>query len=164
VRLLDWRSHARRERGEPAGADADLDRILVIDPVRGADACRKSAWRLSTGPPGRRDDARALKLARKAVRAQSEDAACARVLGLALVRAGRPEEALEVHDGNSGSGGAGMATDRLVEALALVALDRPEQARAWIEAFWQLRSDGSSDDSTIKRLHAEVVSKLVPSR
>ena len=72
--------------GRPAAADKYLP--------RSAEGLNQRAWNLLTGPPGNRDNARALELIQKAFKFEPNEAMYLNTLGVALYRNDRFTEAI----------------------------------------------------------------------
>jgi serine/threonine protein kinase/WD40 repeat protein/tetratricopeptide (TPR) repeat protein len=91
------RARLRFARGRYAEAAADLDRVLADAPVRPppVDLLNKlSVWYLVLAPAGQRNPAKGLDFTRRSVAHDPKDAMSHFALGVALLRSGRPKEAV----------------------------------------------------------------------
>jgi serine/threonine protein kinase/WD40 repeat protein/Tfp pilus assembly protein PilF len=133
--IRECRAFFRFDRGRYAEAAADLDRCLADAPGWKSPAAlldKVALWHLVLAPPGGRDPLRGLDLARRAVAGDPKSALPRVVLGIALLRAGRPAEAVTELN-RACADGDGRFDDLADPALALayVALgDRPGAADA----------------------------------
>jgi tetratricopeptide (TPR) repeat protein len=134
ARALHWHALACLARGDRAGYRAACARALgelgkEPDPVQ----ANNTAWVCCLGP-GAPDPGAAVALAEKAVAARPRDYAILNTLGAALMRAGRPAEAVRRLEEclSLRPPQLDVVHDELLLALACHGLGRDEDARRWL--------------------------------
>lgn len=146
--LLAFRGVARFAVGQLDEAIADLEASLKTRPDQPgmpeqlARACNQRARILSLGPEPRRDPARALTLARRALELEPDKPPYFQTIGIALYRAGQHADAITFLERSLATGAGRLeALDLLFLAMARHGLGQAEQAVAdfdravrWIQA------------------------------
>jgi WD40 repeat protein len=130
---LHWHALACLASGDRAGyraACAEALRGLGTDPT--PEAASSAAWVCCLGPGGADDPGAVVALAEKAVAAMPRYYGYLNTLGTALLRAGRPEEAVRRLEEALKLLGRDAILDQLLLALAHQALGRREEARRWL--------------------------------
>jgi tetratricopeptide (TPR) repeat protein len=161
---LVWRcnQHAghllNRSRHDDA---AELYRKALSHRPDDAEANNGLAWILATHPdPKRRNSSEAVRLARKAVRAQPKVATFHNTLGAAHYRAGNWKAAVASLQESQRLGG-GDALDWYFLAMACWRLGEAEQARVWYDKAEQWRKKQQPSNAELLRLWAEAKAVLV---
>ncbi|WP_406700878.1 tetratricopeptide repeat protein [Singulisphaera sp. Ch08] len=135
--LLAYRGVARFAAGQLDEAIADLEGSLKSKPDQRdiseqlARACNQLARILSLGPEPRRDPARALALARRALELEPDNPPYLQTIGIALCRAGHHADAISFLERSLAIGEDRLkALDLLFLAMARHGLGQSEQASA----------------------------------
>jgi tetratricopeptide (TPR) repeat protein len=121
------------------------------------------AWCLATCPvQGRRDPARAVELARKAVEKQP-NATCWNTLGVALYRLGDWTAAIEALENAEGlAPGQHLAFNGFFLAMAHRQLGQEDKARTWFDRATAWMEQKSPKDRELVRFRAEAAALLDP--
>jgi serine/threonine protein kinase/tetratricopeptide (TPR) repeat protein len=114
------------------------------------------AWGLANSPDLKiRDPARAVKLAKEAVRLAPKEAAFWNTLGVAHLRAGAWEDACTTVEQSMEIGKGGDANDWLPLAIAHWQLAHREEARKWYDRAVQWMEKHPTKDEDLRRFRAE---------
>ncbi len=128
--LHEQRAGCDAKLGDKAREAADraaADRYLP----RSAQGLNQRAWNLLTGPPGNRDNARALELIQKAVKVEPNEAMFLNTLGVALYRNARFTEAIATLEKSLAAGqGKWDAFDLFFLAMCHARVGDPAKAKA----------------------------------
>ncbi len=149
-------------RIEDDQAAADHQRRLELeDPI----ALNDQAWKLLTGPEGRRDPVRALDLSKRAVTRQPNDAALLNTLGVAQYRNGLYQDAVVTLEKSLALGkGSHDAGDLFFLAMCHAKLGQPKQAKDCYEQAlkWRREHPGLPDreQHELKALQVEAENAL----
>jgi serine/threonine protein kinase/WD40 repeat protein/Tfp pilus assembly protein PilF len=130
--IRECRAVFRFDRGRYAEAAADLDRVLADAPSWSPPVAllnKVAFWHLVLAPAGGRDPAKGLDLARRAVDRDPKAALPRVALGVALLRAGRPAEAVKELD-LARRDSTGRFDDLACPALALAHLAQGDRQAA----------------------------------
>ena len=127
--LYELRGTAHEALGEHEPARLDREKARSLLPKR-SESLNNQAWGLATGSLAQRDPERAVALARQAVALAPDQSLYLNTLGVALYRAGRYAEAVDVLERSLAAGrGETDAFDLFFLAMAHHDLGHPAQAR-----------------------------------
>jgi uncharacterized protein with WD repeat/tetratricopeptide (TPR) repeat protein len=131
-----WHALACRATGDQSGYRAACSRLLsALGPAPQPGLANDAAWTCCLGPGATDDAASVVRLAEKAVTAYPNDGAVLNTLGAALLRAGRPAEAIvRLEEALRKPGAQDSAHNELLLALAHHQLGHSEEARRWLQA------------------------------
>jgi WD40 repeat protein/serine/threonine protein kinase len=130
-RLTLVRLGAGERKAYCEGCSKVLERCATIEDAATA---RLAAWTTVLAERATADPAAAVALAERALAEDPKDAATLRTLGAALLRAGKPEQALaRLNEAVRAGGRDGTAADWLLLALVHARLKQPAEARRWLD-------------------------------
>jgi tetratricopeptide (TPR) repeat protein len=120
------------------------------------------AWLRATSPdPEIRDVARAVKLAKEAVRLAPQQGDYWNTLGVALCRAGEWKDALDAFEKSLELCDGGDAYDWFFIAMAQWQLGRKDEARRWYDrAVAWVEENKKADDEELSRFRTEAAALL----
>jgi WD40 repeat protein/tRNA A-37 threonylcarbamoyl transferase component Bud32 len=130
-----WHALACRATGDQAGYRAACSRLLAaLGPEPLPALANDAAWNCCLGPGATDDAAAIVRLAEKAVTAFPNDGGVLNTLGAALLRAGRPAEAIpRLEESLRKLGPRDIAHNELLLAMAHHQLGHPDEARRWLQ-------------------------------
>jgi tetratricopeptide (TPR) repeat protein len=149
------RAGAYAQLGRWQEALADFRRAVEL-PTSGAADLNNLAWQLATSPDAAlRQPARAVELARKAVKLAPNDGNSANTLGAALYRAGSWQEAIAALEKSLLLSKGGYSTDYFFLAMAHCQLGNHAEARRWYDRAVQWMDKNAPKEAALLRFRAE---------
>jgi tetratricopeptide (TPR) repeat protein len=159
-----WQVHvnlaiAQRRLGRYAEAIASYRRALKLAPVLGV--LDNFAWLLATCPDeSLREPAQAVRLARAAVSLDRESGRLRLILGVALYRAGRCDDAARELNRSRALASEDDATTCLFLAMAHARLGREDEAKGWCAKAVARMQDDKTEDEQLARFRTEAEALL----